>query len=100
MTDRKLMFVSTAELRVLVESAWRDGNGSIEGQPVEFVAGRVEALMDEAMRRLVESSDDPLGYDTSDENAAIRQMAADALSGKNKEAVQAELDRVRRRWKP
>jgi hypothetical protein len=40
---------------------------------------------------------DPLGYDTSDFISCAKQMANDALSGRNKKAVQAELARVRRR---
>jgi hypothetical protein len=37
---------------------------------------------------------DPLGYDTSDFMAYARQVVADALAGKNQDAVQEEIDRV------
>lgn len=41
--------------------------------------------------------DDPLGYDTSDFFASARQMAENALSGKNKSATKKELERIRKR---
>ena len=40
---------------------------------------------------------DPLGHDTSNLRAVAREMAEDALSGRNAEAVMTEMDRVRRR---
>jgi prevent-host-death family protein len=41
---------------------------------------------------------DPLGYDLTDLDAAMRAMTADALSGRSKDAVQSELAAVRRRF--
>jgi prevent-host-death family protein len=38
---------------------------------------------------------DPLGYDTSDFWACVREMAGDALSGAKDDAVEAEASRVR-----
>jgi prevent-host-death family protein len=43
---------------------------------------------------------DPLGYDLADIDVAMRTMTEDALSGRTGEAVQAELDAVRRRFPP
>ena len=40
---------------------------------------------------------DPLGYDTSDIGTCVRAMADDALNGRHKEAIQAELVAVERR---
>jgi hypothetical protein len=40
---------------------------------------------------------DPLGYDTSDFEACVTEMARAALSGRNKAAVRAEIDAVERR---
>lgn len=51
-------------------------------------------------RKAREMDKDPLGYDTSDEDAAIRQMAVNALSGKNRDAVRAETDRIRKTYGP
>ena len=42
--------------------------------------------------------EDPLGYDTSDLDACASEMAEAALSGRNAEAVEAELARVRARF--
>jgi len=42
--------------------------------------------------------EDPLGHDTSDLYACAREMADDALSGRNSAAVKAELARVRARF--
>ena len=41
--------------------------------------------------------DDPLGYDTSDPNF-MRQMARDALEGRNEDAVQQEIVRISARF--
>lgn len=46
----------------------------------------------------VRLDDDPLGCDVSDLDAAPRRMAEDALSGRTREAVEAELARVRHRF--
>lgn len=43
----------------------------------------------------VRGIDDPLGYDMSDFDAAVRQMIDDVRSGRKKYAVQAKLTRVR-----
>jgi len=40
---------------------------------------------------------DPLGYDTSDFWAYARQVADDALSGRNRDAVEMEVQAVERR---
>ena len=45
------------------------------------------------------ASDDPLGYDMTDFDAAVGQMIADVKSGRTKAAVQAELARVRLAYK-
>jgi prevent-host-death family protein len=41
------------------------------------------------------SKPDPLGYDLSDVAAALRRMAADAISGRTRKAVKSELAAVR-----
>lgn len=42
---------------------------------------------------------DPLGYDTQRRfNEVARQIAEDALAGRHQDAVDAELEAVRRRW--
>lgn len=41
---------------------------------------------------------DPLGYDLADLDRAMRAMTEDALSGRTGDAVQVELDAVRRRF--
>lgn len=41
---------------------------------------------------------DPLGYDLADLDGAMRAMTEDALAGRTGEAVQVELDAVRRRF--
>lgn len=46
---------------------------------------------------VVRSGGDTLGYDTRDVAAVAREMAADALSGRNGKAVSAELESVRKR---
>jgi PHD/YefM family antitoxin component YafN of YafNO toxin-antitoxin module len=56
---------------------------------------RLVVLAVEEYARLKLRVDDPLGYDTSDPNY-IRQMTEDALSGKNRIYVEAELAVVRR----
>jgi prevent-host-death family protein len=43
---------------------------------------------------------DPLGYDLTDPDGAIRAMTEDVLSGRTGEAVQTELEAVRRRFRP
>src|ERR1700757_2144287 len=40
---------------------------------------------------------DPLGYDLSDFEAAALRMAAEVASGRNRVAVEAEIERVERR---
>jgi hypothetical protein len=52
------------------------------------------------MRRAVtvRLDDDPLGYDVSDIEDAVRRMIEDALSGRVQDAVEAELVRVRGRF--
>jgi hypothetical protein len=52
------------------------------------------------MRRAVSVrlDDDPLGYDVSDLETVARRMAEDALSGRDRDAVEAELARVRHRF--
>jgi hypothetical protein len=43
--------------------------------------------------------DDPLGIDPSkDFDAEARRIARDALEGRNKEAVQSEVEAALRRW--
>ncbi|MBD9541287.1 hypothetical protein IB276_17660 [Ensifer sp. ENS04] len=43
--------------------------------------------------------DDPLGIDLDkDFNAEARRIAHDAIDGRHREAVQAEVDRALRRW--
>lgn len=43
---------------------------------------------------------DPLGYDTRRPFLEVaREMAADALAGRHQDAVDAELEAVRRRWR-
>jgi hypothetical protein len=49
---------------------------------------------------VVHLEDDPLGYDVTDIDAAIRLMAENALSGRNREAVEKELAAVRKRFEP
>jgi prevent-host-death family protein len=44
------------------------------------------------------SKPDPLGYDLSNVTAAMRAMAADAISGRTRDAVEAELAAVRRHF--
>jgi hypothetical protein len=41
--------------------------------------------------------DDPLGYDTSDPSWMI-QMASNALSGVNRDAINREIDAAMRQW--
>lgn len=41
---------------------------------------------------------DPLGYDTSDYDAAVDKMIADVKSGRTRDAVAAELAAVRRAY--
>ena len=41
---------------------------------------------------------DPLGYEVSDFEAVARKMADEAISEVNEDAVEAELDIVRRRF--
>jgi len=52
----------------------------------------------EEYARLKLHVDDPLGYDTSDPDY-VRRMAEDALSGRNRIYVEAELAPVRRRFR-
>jgi len=42
---------------------------------------------------------DPLGYDLGDMDAAMLAMADDAIAGRGKEAVEADLASVRRRMR-
>ena len=42
------------------------------------------------------AADDPLGYDVSDFRAAALRMAEDFKSGRTREAIDAELARVRK----
>jgi prevent-host-death family protein len=44
------------------------------------------------------ATSDPLGYDLSDLDAAMRAMTADASSGRTRDAVRGELAAVRRRF--
>jgi prevent-host-death family protein len=46
----------------------------------------------------VRAEDDPLGYDVSDLDAAVRRMVEDVRSGRTADAVEAELAGVRRRF--
>lgn len=57
---------------------------------------RVVVLSVEEYARLKLRCDDPLGYDTSDPNW-MAQMVDDALSGKNRIYVDAELAAVEKR---
>jgi hypothetical protein len=60
---------------------------------------RGDAPLDTARVReskTVRSADDPLGYDTRDFDAAVKQMIHDVKSGRTKEAVARELEKVRR----
>ena len=43
--------------------------------------------------------EDPLGYDMSDFGTAVDQMVADVKSGRTREAVEAELEGVRRAYR-
>ena len=72
-----------------------------EYRRLKAIAG--EPVPDEAMppprtRKAVtvRGIDDPLGYDVSDFDAAVRQMLDDVRSGSKRAAVQAELARVRK----
>ncbi len=58
-----------------------------------------EPVPSEARRKAVtyRAAPDPLGYDLSNMDAALRAMADDALSGRSKDAVESELAAVRRR---
>ena len=45
------------------------------------------------------SADDPLGYDTRRPfHEWAREMAEDALAGRHQEAIDAEIERFRKRW--
>ncbi|HXZ17355.1 MAG TPA: type II toxin-antitoxin system prevent-host-death family antitoxin [Roseiarcus sp.] len=48
--------------------------------------------------RTVRGTEDPLGYDTTDQNAAIARMLNDVRTGRTKPAVKEELMRVRAAW--
>lgn len=68
----------------------------------EFV--RLKAAAGEALPRFGEKravvhrrASDPLGYDTRDLAACAARMADAAVSGRNKAAVRAEVERVRSR---
>ena len=59
---------------------------------------RLVVIAVEEYARLKLHVDDPLGYDTSDPDY-VRRMAEDALSGRNRIYVEAELAPVRRRFR-
>ncbi|KQV82110.1 hypothetical protein [Rhizobium sp. Root1220] len=51
-------------------------------------------------QRPVRRHPDPLGYDTRRPfHEVAREMAEDALAGRNQDALDTELDAVRRRWR-
>lgn len=64
----------------------------LAGEPVVIEGLRKRAT---TLRR----SADELGYDVSNLEAAMRQMARDATSGRTRTAVQNELAVVRRRYR-
>lgn len=47
---------------------------------------------------VVDAVDDPLGYDVDDIAQAARSMAEDVRTGRTRDAIEAELSRVRERF--
>lgn len=71
-----------------------------EFQRLKVAAG--EPAPPEMLRRHAETQNglapDPLGYDTSDLATCALEMAAAALSGRNRDAVAKEIEQVERRF--
>lgn len=78
----RAVLMSAAEFRRLKQAA---------GEPVPAAAMPRHPAVIRGRRH------DPLGYDTSDFLRCAREMAEAALSGRNREAVEAELARIRKR---
>jgi prevent-host-death family protein len=72
-----------------VEEYARLKRAASEPVPVELAPQRGETARSEP---------DKLGYDLSDVAAALRAMAADAISGRTRDAVKVELAAIRRRF--
>ena len=72
-----------------VEEYARLKRAASEPVPVELAPQRGETAR---------SQPDKLGYDLADVAAALRAMAADAISGRTRDAVAAELAATRRRF--
>jgi prevent-host-death family protein len=78
----RVVLMSAAEFRRLKQAA---------GEPVPSATMPRRPVVIRGRR------DDPLGYDTTDFLRCARAMAEAALAGRNREAVEAELAKVRRR---
>ena len=70
------------------------GQGKNQTVEVENPEHQPDLAIEVPMERRI----DPLGYDTSDPDLMLRQMADDHASGRTRAAVEQELEAVRRRF--
>jgi hypothetical protein len=70
-----------------------------EFRRLKVAAGEAVPVEAQQRRAVIQQGlpEDPLGYDTSNLRACALAMAEDALSGRDREAVRAEIKRAERR---
>lgn len=92
------------DVNSLIHDIARDGMVILSktGDPIKRIQALADAYPDAqaelAGGLVLFTCKDPLGYDTTDFMTYARQVAADALAGKNEDAVEEELARIKRRF--